>query len=74
MTDTVGSFARYKILMALWITKGKAVPHKDIVAAMGVTRATVSGLMAALEREGFVKSYVHRDECRKIDRSIDRKG
>ena len=51
--DHVGSFARYQILMALWASKGKGITHKDIVAAMGVRRATVSGLMAALEREGW---------------------
>jgi DNA-binding MarR family transcriptional regulator len=74
MTDTVGSFARYKILMALWVTKEKAVPHKDIVAAMGVTRATVSGLMAALEREGFVKSYMDRDDRRKLIARLTTRG
>jgi len=30
-------------------------PHKDIVAEMGVTRATVSGLMTPFEREGFAR-------------------
>jgi len=64
MAGTVGSVARYQILMALWATKGDGIPHKDIVKAMGVTRATVSGLMAALEREGFVKSIVDRDDRR----------
>ncbi len=32
------------------------MPQKEIVAALGVTRATVSGLIAVLEREGLVKS------------------
>jgi hypothetical protein len=40
MAGTVGSPARFKILMALWATKGKGISHKDIVRAMGVTRAT----------------------------------
>lgn len=74
MADTVGSFARYQILMALWATKGKGIPHKDIVAAMGVTRATVSGLMAALEREGFVKSYVDRADRRKLIARLTARG
>jgi DNA-binding MarR family transcriptional regulator len=52
--------------MALWATKGDGLPHKDIVEAMGVTRATVSGLMAALEREGFVRSTIDRDDRRKL--------
>jgi DNA-binding MarR family transcriptional regulator len=65
MAGTVGSVARYQILTALLATKGDGIPHKNIVEAMGVTRATVSGLMAALEREGFVKSTVDRDDRRK---------
>jgi DNA-binding MarR family transcriptional regulator len=56
MADTAGSFARYQILMALWATAGKGIAHKEIVAAMRVTPATVSGLMTALEREGLVRS------------------
>jgi len=74
MADTVGSFARYQILMALWSTKGNAIPHKDIVAAMGVTRATVSGLMAALERDGLVKSYANREDRRKLIARLTSRG
>lgn len=74
MADTVGSFARYKILMALWAANGKGIPHKGIVAAMGVTRATVSGLMAALEREGFVKSQVDRADRRKLIARLTARG
>jgi DNA-binding MarR family transcriptional regulator len=33
---------------------------------MGVTRATVSGLMAALERDGLVKSYSDEEDRRKF--------
>jgi len=74
MTDTVGSVARYQILMALWATKGDGIPHKDIVEAMGVTRATVSGLMAALEREGFVKSTEDQDDRRKLIARLTPRG
>jgi DNA-binding MarR family transcriptional regulator len=74
MAGTVGSVARYQILMALWATKGDGIPHKDIVEAMGVTRATVSGLMAALEREGFIKSTVDRDDRRKQVARLTAKG
>jgi DNA-binding MarR family transcriptional regulator len=74
MAGTVGSVARFQILMALWAAKGKGIPHKDIVAAMGVTRATVSGLMTALEREGFVKSYEDRDDRRKLIARLTAKG
>ena len=74
MAGTAGSAARFKILMALRATKGNEIPHKDIVAEMGVTRATVSGLMAALEREGFVKSYVDRDDRRKLIARLTSRG
>jgi DNA-binding MarR family transcriptional regulator len=74
MAGTVGSPARYHILMALWATKGNGIPHKDIVASMGVTRATVSGLLTALEREGFIKSSVDRDDRRQQIARLTAKG
>jgi len=74
MAGSVGSVARYQILMALWASKGKGIPHKHIVAAMGVTRATVSGLMAALERDGVVKSQVDGEDRRKLIARLTAKG
>ena len=74
MAGTVGSVARFKILMALLASKGKGLPHKDIVAEMGVTRATVSGLMTALQREGFVKSYMDQDDRRQLIARLTSKG
>jgi DNA-binding MarR family transcriptional regulator len=74
MAGSVGSVARYQILMALWATKGNGISHKDIVAAMGVTRATVSGLMAALERDGLVKSQVDGEDRRKLIARLTAKG
>jgi DNA-binding MarR family transcriptional regulator len=50
-SGTAGSPARWQILMLLSAAQGRSVPHTEIVTALGVTRATVSGLMAALERE-----------------------
>ena len=74
IAGTVRSVARFKILMALLASNGKGLPHKDIVAEMGVTRATVSGLMTALEREGFVKSYVDKNDRRKLIARLTSKG
>ena len=74
MAGSVGSAARYQILMALWASKGKGVSHRDIVTAMGVTRATVSGLMTGLERDGLVKSYVDSDDRRKQIARLTAKG
>jgi DNA-binding MarR family transcriptional regulator len=74
LAGTVGSTARYHILMALWASKGEGIPHKEIVEAMGVTRATVSGLMTALEREGFVKSTIDKVDRRKQIARLTPKG
>jgi DNA-binding MarR family transcriptional regulator len=74
MAGSVGSVARYQILMALWASKGKGISHKHIVAAMGVTRATVSGLMAALDRDGLVKSQVDGEDRRKLIARLTAKG
>jgi DNA-binding MarR family transcriptional regulator len=71
---TAGSPARFQILMMLWAAGGNGVPHKDIVAAMGVTRATVSGLMAALEREGLVRSSVDHDDRRQLIAKLTSRG
>src|ERR1700733_12926912 len=49
MADTAGTPARFQILALLWASGAGGVPHKEIVKALEVTRATVSGLMAALE-------------------------
>ncbi len=74
MAGPVGSAARYQILMALWASEGKGISHKYIVASMGVTRATVSGLMSALERDGLVKSRVDALDRRKQIARLTQKG
>jgi DNA-binding MarR family transcriptional regulator len=74
MADSAATPARFQILMLLWAARGRGVPHKEIVAALGVTRATVSGLMAALERDGLVASAVASDDRRNLLASLTRKG
>jgi len=74
MAGSVGSVARYQILMALWASKGKGISHKDVVTAMGVARATVSGLMAALERDGLVESRGDKVDRRKQVARLTEKG
>lgn len=74
IASSAGSPARWQILFLLWVARGEGVPHKDIVAALGVTRATVSGLMAALERDGLVKSAVDRDDRRQLLATLTAKG
>ena len=74
LSDTVGSFARFQVLMALWTRKNHEIAHGDIVSAMGVTRATISGLMTALERDGLVKSYSDEADRRKLTARLTAKG
>lgn len=74
MADSAASPARFQILMQLWAAKGRGVAQKEIAANMGVTRATVSGLMAALERDGLVTSAVADNDRRSLLASLTRKG
>ena len=58
----------------MWASGGNGVPHKEIVKALQVTRATVSGLMACLERDGLVKSSVDRDDRRNLIAKLTSRG
>ena len=59
-----GSIARFQVMSILWASGDDGVPHKEIVAALGVTRATVSGLIAGLERDGLIQSTVDQADRR----------
>ncbi|HUN44185.1 MAG TPA: MarR family transcriptional regulator [Acetobacteraceae bacterium] len=74
MADTAGSPARFQILALLWASGTTGVPHKEIVKALQVTRATVSELMAALERDGLVKSVVDQEDRRNLIASLTSRG
>jgi MarR family transcriptional regulator, negative regulator of the multidrug operon emrRAB len=74
MADTAGTPARFQILGLLWASGTGGVPHKEIVKALEVTRATVSGLITSLERVGLVKSTVDRDDRRNQIASLTSKG
>lgn len=74
MADSVGSVARFQILILLWAAAGRRVPHKEIVATLAVTRATISGLMAGLERDGLVRSAVDRADRRNLLASLTPRG
>jgi DNA-binding MarR family transcriptional regulator len=74
MADTAGTPARFQILGLLWASGAGGVPHKEIVKALQVTRATVSGLMTSLERDGLVKSTVDRDDRRNLIATLTSRG
>jgi DNA-binding MarR family transcriptional regulator len=74
LAGTAGSVARFQIMALLWASDDRGVPHKEVVAALGVTRATVSGLMAGLERDGLVASAVAKDDRRNLLAGLTEKG
>jgi MarR family transcriptional repressor of emrRAB len=74
MADTAGTPARFQILGLLWASGADGVPHKEIVKALEVSRATVSGLMTSLERDGLVKSTVDRDDRRILIATLTSRG
>jgi DNA-binding MarR family transcriptional regulator len=74
MANTAGTPARFQILGLLWASGAAGVPHKEIVKALEVTRATVSGLMTSLERDGLVKSTVDRDDRRNLIATLTSRG
>jgi DNA-binding MarR family transcriptional regulator len=74
MAGTAGTPARFQILVLLWASEASGVPHKEIVKALEVTRATVSGLMTSLERDGLVKSIVDRDDRRNLIATLTSRG
>jgi DNA-binding MarR family transcriptional regulator len=74
MAGTAGTPARFQILVLILASEAAGVPHKEIVKTLEVTRATVSGLMAGLERDGLVKSAVDRDDRRNLIASLTPKG
>jgi MarR family transcriptional repressor of emrRAB len=74
MAGTAGTPARFQILILLWASEASGVPHREIVKALEVTRATISGLMASLERDGLVKSSVDRDDRRNQIAALTSRG
>ena len=74
LAGSAGSVARFQILGLLWASEGKGVAHKDIVEALGVTRATVSGLMSGLDRDGLTASSVDPGDRRNLIANLTPKG
>jgi DNA-binding MarR family transcriptional regulator len=74
MAGTAGTPARLQILVLLWASGAGGVPHKEIVKSLEVSRATVSGLMASLERDGLVTSAVDRDDRRNLIATLTSRG
>lgn len=74
LSDVGGSIARFQVMSILWASENAGVPHKEIVATLGVTRATVSGLITGLERDGLVQSVVDPVDRRNQNASLTSKA
>ena len=60
------SLNRYSILWTVVMNKEKGVTPAEIAEYMGVTRATITGLLDGLEKDGYVKRVHRSDDRRKI--------
>ena len=74
LAGSAGSPARFQILLLLWASGGRGVPHKEITAALKVTGATVSEQMAGLARDGLARSTVDCDDRRNLIAKLTAKG
>ncbi|MDE3083933.1 MAG: MarR family transcriptional regulator [Verrucomicrobiota bacterium] len=80
------SQGRFGVLMLLWrsslipsagkngcLSRGPLTPA-ELAAAVGVTRATMTGLIDTLEHSGLVKREPHPDDRRRMSVNLTRKG
>jgi DNA-binding MarR family transcriptional regulator len=73
------SQGRFSVLMALWTNCAREqgqppLTPADIADRIGVTRATITGLIDTLERAGLVKRTPHRDDRRMTSVMITSRG
>ncbi len=66
MSNSVGNISRFQIMAFVWASGEAGAAHKEIVTAAGVSRATISGIMAGLEKDGLVSSIVDEGDRRSM--------
>lgn len=64
---------RLQVLIVLW-TRGQPVPQREIVEALKVSRANVSMLVEALQREGHILSEPDPNDRRQVMVSLTPAG
>ena len=60
------SQARFVVLITLHTTPGGEMFCSDIAESVGVTRATMTGLLDGLERDGLIRRVDHPEDRRRI--------
>jgi len=68
------SQARFVVLIMLETTSGGEMCCSDIAESVGVSRATMTGLLDGLERDGMVRRVDHPDDRRRVTVTLTANG
>ena len=68
------SHGRFVVLIMLHTTPGGEMFCSDIAEAVGVSRATITGLLDGLERDGLVRRVDHVEDRRRITITLTANG
>jgi DNA-binding MarR family transcriptional regulator len=68
------SQGRFVVLIMLYTTPGTEMCCSDIADSIGVSRATITGLLDGLEREGLLKRVDDREDRRRITVTLTANG
>jgi DNA-binding MarR family transcriptional regulator len=68
------SHGRFVVLMALRRRPGHTSTPADLAEGASVTRATITGLLDGLEKDGLVERSSRTDDRRSVDVHLTRKG
>lgn len=68
------SQGRFMVLMMLDRYYDRELLPSEVAEKIGVTRATVTGLLDGLERDGFVRRKAHPDDRRAVTVALTAKG
>ncbi len=68
------SQGRFVVLIMLHTTPGGEMCCSDIADSVGVSRATMTGLLDGLERDGLIRRVDHREDRRRITISLTASG
>src|SRR5215469_7191228 len=60
------SHGRFVVLIMLHTTPGGEMCCSDIADSVGVSRATMTGPLAGLERDRLIRRLAHRDDPRRV--------
>lgn len=68
------SQGRFVVLITLYTAPGAEMCCSDVADSIGVSRATMTGLLDGLERDGLIKRVDHPDDRRRITVTLTSSG